>query len=85
MSGYLDFEKQEKGYIPFEVTAENVKDNIGKWICYVDFVDPYRGTYLVRYGRLHSMRYKQLYLNEGDRQVDVRDIKEAGIKIETTD
>jgi hypothetical protein len=81
---YLNFEKEEKGFELFEPTKENLKANIGKRICYVDFVEPYRGTYFVRYGRIHSMKYSRLYLNDGDREIDVRDIIECGIEIETT-
>ena len=82
MGKLLDFEKDEKGYEPFVVNKENVRLNIGKKICYVDYVEPYRGTYFVRYGTIHSIRYSRLFLNDMDKEVDVRDIKEAGIKIE---
>jgi len=78
---YLDFEKQEKGYEPFRVTKESVKKNIGRRICYVDYVEPNRGTYFVRYGTLHSMRYSRLSLDDMNKEVDVRDIKECGIEI----
>jgi hypothetical protein len=77
----LDFEKDQNGFKPFRATRENLKANIGKMICYVDFVDKYRGTYFVRYGRVELVRYSNLFL-EGGRIVDIRDIKEAGIKIE---
>ena len=82
MNKLLDFEKEEKGYKPFVVNKENVRANIGKKICYVSFVDPYRGTYFVRYGTIHSIRYSTLFLNDMNNEVDVRDIKECGIKIE---
>lgn len=82
MGKYLDFEKDEKGYKPFVVNKANVRANIGKRICYVDFVDPYRGTYFVRYGTIHSIRYSSLFLDDMNKEVDIRDIKEAGIKIE---
>lgn len=78
--GLLDFENQEKGYKPFSVTRENIKANIGKRICYVDFVEPNRGTYFVRYGTIHSIRYSRLFLDDMNKEVDIRDIKEAGIK-----
>lgn len=82
MKGLLDFEKEEKGYKPFSITKDNIKANIGKQICYVDYVEPYRGTYFVRYGIIHSIRYSRLFLNDMDTEVDVRNIKEAGIKID---
>lgn len=81
MNKYLDFENSEKGYKPFVVNRDNVRANIGKRICYVDFVEPYRGTYFVRYGVIHSIKYSTLYLDEGERTVDIRNIKEAGIEI----
>lgn len=78
----LDFENNEKGYKPLVVSKDNFKRNIGKSICYVDFVEKYRGTYFVRYGIIHSVKYNTLYLNDGDNEVDIRNIKEAGIKIQ---
>lgn len=81
MKGLLDFEKEERGYKPFQVTKDNVKANIGKKICYVDYVEPNRGTYFVRYGIIHSVRYSRLFLNDMDTEVDIRNIKEAGIEI----
>jgi hypothetical protein len=82
MGKYLDFEKYEKGYKPFILDRENVKANIGKRICYIDYVEPYRGTYFVRYGTIHSIRYSRLFLDDMNKEVDIRDIKEAGIEIE---
>jgi len=82
MGKYLDFENQEKGFKPFVVNKENIKANIGKQICYVDYVEPYRGTYFVRYGVIHSIRYSQLILDDMSKQVDIRNIKEAGIRID---
>ena len=81
MAGLLNFENEEKGYIPFVVNKENVRANIGKRICYVDYVEPYRGTYFVRYGVIHSIKYSRLFLDDMSREVDIRSIKEAGIEI----
>lgn len=85
MSKLLDFEneKHEKGYKHLPVSRENFRANIGKKICYVDFVEPHRGTYFVRYGTIHSVKYSTLYLDGGDRQVEIRKIKECGIEILT--
>jgi hypothetical protein len=82
MKKLLDFENQEKEYEPFKVSRESIKANIGKRICYVDFVEPYRGTYFVRYGVIHSIKYSTMFLDGGDREVDIRKIKEAGIQID---
>ena len=81
MGCLLNFKGQEKGFKPLKINKENIRANIGKTICYVDYVEPNRGTYFVRYGVIHSIRYSILYLNDMQREVDVRDIKEAGIKI----
>ncbi len=80
MGKFLDFENEEKGYKPFNVTKDNIKANIGKKMCYVDYVEPHRWTYFVRYGVIHSMRYSRIFLNDMDKEVDIRDIREAGIK-----
>ena len=80
---YLDFENQEKGYKEFYLNRENIRENIGKQICFVDKrdIDPYRGYYRVDYGVLHSVRYSRLFLDGGNREVDIRDVVECGIKI----
>lgn len=85
MGKFLDFEKDEKGYKSFVVNKENVRANIGKRICYVNYVEPYRGTYIVRYGTIHSIKYSRLFLDDMNREVDVRDIKEAGIEIQSSE
>lgn len=85
MSKYLDFEnpKYEKGYKPFQLTTDSIKANIGKKICYVRSrsIDPHRGYYNVEYGVIHSKRYSQLYIEDGNNSVDIRDIVECGIEI----
>jgi len=82
MGNLLDFNKEEKGYEPFDPTPKNLKANIGKKICYVDYVEPYRGTFFVRYGTIERVRYSYLYFSDGGSEVDIRNIKEAGIKID---
>ena len=82
MGHLLDFEKQEKGYKSFEVSRKNFLDNIGKQICYVDYVEPYRGTYFVRYGVIHGVKRNHLLLSDGDNEVEIRKIKDCGIKID---
>ena len=83
MAYLLDFEdeKCEKGYKQFYPSRENLRANVGKAICFVNHVDA-RGNYRVRYGRIHSVRYSRLFLNEGHDEVDIRGIKDCGIKIE---
>ena len=80
----LDFESEEreKGYMPFCPSAENFKKNIGRKICYVNYLEPYRGTYYVRYGMIHSVKRNTLYLEDGHLDVDIKKILQAGIKIE---
>ncbi|QHB38621.1 hypothetical protein filifjonk91_gp004 [Flavobacterium phage vB_FspS_filifjonk9-1] len=79
----LNFEKEEQGFTKFYATRENIKANIGKRICYVDRVDPHRGYFSVQYGIIHSIRYSTLYLNDMDKEVDIRDIKDCGIENES--
>ncbi len=85
MEKYLDFEdeKHEKGYKPLPIGADSFRANIGRPICYVDYVEPYRGTYFVRYGIIHAVKRNIVMLDDGDRVVEIRKIKECGIKIET--
>lgn len=80
MGKFLDFENDEKGYKPFIVNSANIRANIGKRICYVDYVEPSRGSYFVRYGTIHSIKYSRLFLDYMNREVDIRFIKEAGIE-----
>jgi hypothetical protein len=82
----LDFKKQEKGYKKFYPTRENIKANIGKRICYVNYVEPYRGTYFVRYGVIYALRYSRVFLSEDfGVEVHIRGIIECGIEIEQTE
>ena len=84
MAKLLDFENEryEKGYKPFNPRdKELVKKNVGKKICYVDSVDRYRGYFTVKFGVIHSIRYSTLFLDNMEKQVDVRDIKDCGIEL----
>lgn len=76
----LDFGKQEAGYERLYPSHENFKKNIGAKICYVDFVEPHRGTYFVRYAQIHSVMRSRLFLDDGFKEVDIRDIIDCGIK-----
>lgn len=82
MGKLLDFETTEKGHRPISPNRESLKENIGKIICYVDYVEPYRGTYFVRYGKIHSVKHNTLHLDDGEKTVHIKSIKEAGIKID---
>ncbi|MDD5589042.1 MAG: hypothetical protein PHP92_03210 [Candidatus Nanoarchaeia archaeon] len=79
---YLNFDNQEKGYREFSITKDNVIKNKGKNIVYLrgSDVDKYRGYVFPQYGILYDMRYSILFLNDGNTEVDVRDIIECGIK-----
>lgn len=85
MGRYLDFEneKYEKGFKPFQLFTENIKQNIGKRICFVTKgdIDPHRGYFNVIHGIIHSKRYSQIYINEGEDSFYIRDIVECGIEI----
>lgn len=82
MDDLLDFEKEEKGFKPFIANRANIKANIGKAICYVTYVDPYRGNYRVHHAVIHSIRYSRLFIDNGHDEVNIRGIKQAGIKID---
>lgn len=80
MQKLLDFEGEEKGYTKIYPSAENFKKHIGDHICYVDFVEPYRGTYFVRYGIISAVKRGILYLNDYERQLSISEIKECGVR-----
>ena len=82
MGKYLDFETHEKGYKPFTINKETVKANKGRKVCWVNkrYIDPYRGYYSVEHGVLDSAHYSTLILDNGNNNVDMRDIVEAGIE-----
>jgi hypothetical protein len=81
MSKLLDFDKEEKGFFKVYPSNRELKRYVGRDICYVDYVEPYRGTYFVRHGTIVKIKYNTIYLSEdGSRTVDIRDIKEIGVK-----
>ena len=83
MKSLLDFENDEKGYFDVYPSRDELKKYIGRDICYVDFVEPYRGTYFVRHGNIFKISYNTIYLSEDlSRAVDIRDIKQIGVKEE---
>jgi hypothetical protein len=86
MSNWLNFDDAhfEKGYKPFELTAENIKANKGKRIVYLlkKNIDAARGYAFPRYGVIHEKRYSQLLLDGGHDSIDLRDVVECGVEIE---
>lgn len=78
----LDFDKNEKGYEEWfaNIPPAEIRKLIGRKICYVDYVEPYRGTYFVRYGTIKDA-HRSFIIFDDDNNVDKRDIKEAGINI----
>lgn len=80
MEKLIDFENEYTGYKRFHVNRENIKANLGKRIVYVDRIDN-RGQYFIRGGTIHSIRYSCLYLDDMNREVDIRSIREAGIEL----
>lgn len=85
MSKYLDFEneKYQKGYELMKWDKATIKSNVGKRICYLlrrDY-DENRGTFIVRYATIHSLRYNQVIINDYSDSIDMRDVLEAGVKI----
>lgn len=83
MAQLLDFEneKYEKGYKKFYPSRENIRQNIGKKICFVTYVDPHRGYFTVKYGVIHSIKYSRLFLDDRNNEVDIRSILDCGIEI----
>lgn len=76
----IDFEKEFSDFEKVYLTREKVKENIGKYLIYVDRVDPHRGYYSITGGTIDGIRYNRIFLNDYGKEVDLRDIKEAGIK-----
>ena len=82
MSKLIDFENEFTQYEKIDLTREKVKQNIGKYLIYVDRIDPNRGYYSIEGGTIDGIRYNRIFLNDYGKEVDLRDIKAAGIKIE---
>lgn len=83
---WLNFEdeKFEKGYKPFELTAQNIKANKGKRIVYLlsRDINSARGYAFPKYANIYEKRYSQLLLDGGHDSIDLRDVVECGIKID---
>lgn len=81
---YLDFEKEEKGFKELTLNIAEFKKNIGKKICFVNKrrICKHRGWYDISYGTIAGTYYNTIYLNDYNDSIDLRDIAEAGIKIE---
>lgn len=80
---WLNFEKEEKGYKPFTLTTQSIRENVGKKICYLrkrDIVSS-RGICFTRFATLHSKKYSQIFINNGHDSIDIRDVVECGIEI----
>lgn len=86
MSNWLNFEdaRFEKGYKPIDLTPENIRANKGKRIVYLlkQNIEAIRGYAFPRYATIHSKRYSQLLIDDGNDSIDLRDVVECGIKIE---
>lgn len=80
---YFDYENQEKGYKPFQLDKKSIEENIGKRIVYVTNrdVDTNRGYVFPQYGRLYAKKRNEVWLNEGEKSINVRDVLECGIEI----
>lgn len=79
---YLNFDKQEKGYEPFQLSRSSAKQNIGKRIVYLRGadIDHRRGWAFPRYGTISAVQYSQVIFENGD-SIDIRSVEECGIKI----
>lgn len=78
----IDFEKEFPQFERIQLTREEVKKNVGKYLIFVDRIDPNRGHYRIEGGTIDGMRYNRIFLNDYGKEVDLRDIKDAGIKKE---
>lgn len=80
MNNVIDFENEFKNYERIYPSAQNFKNNIGKQIIWVDRIDPYRGYFSIKTAIIHGMHYKRLLIDDGYDSIDIRDIKDCGVK-----
>jgi hypothetical protein len=77
VTDYFDLENEYKGWEPFIVNKQNVKNNKGRNLLYVNrrTIDPYRGYYSIDYaGNIEETYYSMLMFEGGNNSVDKRDI-----------
>lgn len=84
MSYWLNFDKQEKGYERISVSKDKLKSLMGKRIVYITSrdVDSLRGYCFPRFGVVSGFYRNRVLLNDSDKDVDIKSIIEAGVKIE---
>jgi hypothetical protein len=87
--GYLIFDKPGKfeyGYKPFKLTPESIKANQGKQIVYLTKrdIDKHRGIAFPRFGTIGVKKYSTMYFHDYSDSINIRDIIECGIKIDST-
>lgn len=79
----FNYEKEDIGYKKFNPTTNNVKNNIGKKVKYIDCrnSDIYRGIHTVELGVLHSKYYNTIYFNEMEKQININDLIDICIEL----
>lgn len=77
---YFDMENEYKEWEVFIPTKQNVKDQKGRFVLFVKYVDPYRGYYSIESGVLEERLYSTLHLDNYGQQVDTRDLRAMIIK-----
>tara|TARA_R110000772_G_C13310332_1_gene440579 strand:- start:11430 stop:11681 length:252 start_codon:yes stop_codon:yes gene_type:complete len=76
----IDFEKEFKNYEKWDANTspKEIRKLIGKKLIYVDYVEPYRGTFFIRYATIADAHRSFIIFEDGN-NVDKRCIKAAGI------
>lgn len=80
MKGLIDFDKMQNDFVPFNINRETAKENIGKRICYVDYIEPYRGTYFIRCGTITDVKRGVLIFDDYEKEIKISKIHECGIE-----
>lgn len=83
VTDYFDLENEYKGWVPFEITKQNVAKNKGATLAYVNkrYIDPYRGYFSVDYAiNIQETYHSMLIFDGGNDNVDKRDIVACIIK-----